>query len=347
MHQAIKNAFVAAVAVATTVTVMQVASANFLPPSVNDKELQQSHSAVWAPVMESLPITPGDLMPLAQESVSSDSSQLDDLTALMDMQTQTAFGFLQPTLESSGVEPLGKANNSVAGSPHLASLEQSQAGDMSDYLPDQGLAPTREGPRQLPRDKNQSPSRHHGSQISRIEFDAPALAPMSHTIFCLKYRNDCKVDTTVSVESRVTLTSERWAEIERINTAVNRAIIPHPNTKGLAGEVWLISPRAGECHDYAVTKRHELLSLGWPEQDLLLSEVVTSWGEHHLVLVIRTSDGDFVADNLNPNIRIWSQTPYQWVRIQSPGNPLIWSKLANNAIAARPRTRASGQGNPS
>ena len=102
--------------------------------------------------------------------------------------------------------------------------------------------------------------------------------------------------------------------------------------------MWLISPRAGECHDYAVTKRHQLLGLGWPEQDLLLSEVVTSWGEHHLVLVIRTSDGDLVADNLNPSIRIWSQTPYQWVRIQSPGNPLIWSTLANTTVRARARS---------
>ncbi len=145
----------------------------------------------------------------------------------------------------------------------------------------------------------------------------------------------------------MTLTSERWAELERVNAAVNRAIIPQPNTKGLAGEVWLISPRAGECHDYAVTKRHELLALGWPEQDLLLSEVVTTWGEHHLVLVLRTGDGDFVADNLSPNIRIWTQTPYQWIRIQSPGNPLIWSTLANATVAARTRTRASRQTDPS
>jgi hypothetical protein len=69
--------------------------------------------------------------------------------------------------------------------------------------------------------------------------------------------------------------------------------------------------------------------------------------------VIRTSDGDFVADNLDPNIRIWSQTPYQWVRIQSPGNPLIWSTMVDSTVRAeararaRARARVSGQADPS
>jgi predicted transglutaminase-like cysteine proteinase len=97
----------------------------------------------------------------------------------------------------------------------------------------------------------------------------------------------------------------------------------------------LISPKAGDCHDYAVTKRHELMAQGWPARSLLLSEVETSWGEHHLVLVVRTSEGDLVADNLNGNIRNWSKTPYQWVRIQSPANPTFWSTVASKTIWAK------------
>lgn len=173
------------------------------------------------------------------------------------------------------------------------------------------------------------------SPIVRIQFNVPTLAPMKHTFFCLKYPGECKVHKTVFRGGPVRLTAQRWAELVRVNAAINRAIAPQPNTHGLAGEKWLISPKSGECHDYAVTKRHELHALGWPERDLLLSEVVTAWGEHHLVLVIRTSDGDFVADNLNPNIRRWSKTPYQWVRIQSPGNPSIWSTVASTTVWAK------------
>jgi predicted transglutaminase-like cysteine proteinase len=38
-------------------------------------------------------------------------------------------------------------------------------------------------------------------------------------------------------------------------------------------------------------------------RNLLLSEVVTSWGEHHLVLVIRATGGDLVLDSLFAQVR--------------------------------------------
>jgi len=169
----------------------------------------------------------------------------------------------------------------------------------------------------------------------RIQFETHVLAPMAHTFFCIKYPGECKVHKVVFRGGAIALTAKRWDELERVNAAVNRAIISHPNRAGLAAEKWLIAPKAGECHDYAVTKRHELLALGWPERDLLLSEVVTSWGEHHLVLVVRTKDGDFIADSLTSEILDWSRAPYQWVRIQTPENPTFWSKVASTTVWVR------------
>jgi len=92
---------------------------------------------------------------------------------------------------------------------------------------------------------------------------------------------------------------------------------------------WLINPARGDCNDYAVTKRHELLSRGWPSRVLLLSEVVTSWGKHHLVLVVRTRSGDLVLDNLTPQIKPWARTPYRWVRMQMPNSPRLWTTIAD------------------
>jgi predicted transglutaminase-like cysteine proteinase len=77
-----------------------------------------------------------------------------------------------------------------------------------------------------------------------------------------------------------------------------------------------------------VTKRHDLLALGWPSRALLLAEVVTTWGEHHLVVVVRAKEGDLVIDNLNANIRPWLKTQYRWVRVQSPQDPIMWSTVA-------------------
>ena len=123
------------------------------------------------------------------------------------------------------------------------------------------------------------------------------------------------------------LAPKRWSDLLEVNAKVNRNIRPERNVLGLVGEKWLLAPKSGDCNDYAVTKRHELLARGWPSRTLLVAEVVTHWGEHHLVLVVRTAEGDFVPDSLNPNIRTWSKAAYQRVRIQSTRNPRWWAKV--------------------
>ena len=63
----------------------------------------------------------------------------------------------------------------------------------------------------------------------------------------------------------------------------------------------------------------------------LLTEVVIPDGEHHLVLVVRTRQGDVVLDNLSANVRSVSQIRYQWVCAQSPANPMFWSTVSATA----------------
>jgi predicted transglutaminase-like cysteine proteinase len=165
-------------------------------------------------------------------------------------------------------------------------------------------------------------------QLEQISFNAPALAPMGHTRFCLQYRDDCESRGVDFRRRNIALTGERWNELSTVNREVNREIIPLRNTGGVLTERWLVSPPTGECHDYAVTKRHELLARGWPSRSLLLSEVLTGSGEHHLVLVVRLKDVDMVLDSLNPNVRPVALTRYQWVRVESPSNPKYWSTVS-------------------
>ena len=128
------------------------------------------------------------------------------------------------------------------------------------------------------------------------------------------------------------MTEKRWDDLKQVNKTVNASIVPEPNTEGLAGEKWIINPASGDCNDYAVSKRFELLKRGWPARTLLLSEVKTSWGEGHLILVVRTSVGDVVLDNLTPQIRPWTSAPYQWVRMQTPKNPNFWASLGSRSV---------------
>jgi predicted transglutaminase-like cysteine proteinase len=153
------------------------------------------------------------------------------------------------------------------------------------------------------------------------------LAPMAHVAFCVRYLEDCRP----GVGEAPLLTPGRLKELAATNAAVNRAIVPEANTGGLATERWLIWPARGECHDYAVTKRHELLQRGWPASVLLLAEVVVHSGEHHLVLVVRTVQGDRVLDNLRTNVTPWERLPYRWIKIQSPLNPNLWRRVSNLA----------------
>ena len=165
------------------------------------------------------------------------------------------------------------------------------------------------------------------SQLAQIRLTDPVHAPMAHVRFCLRYQEECAVHGIDFRRRNFALTAERWKELNAINREVNRDIVPQPNLGGLATEEWVVSPPAGDCNDYAVTKRHMLLARGWPSRALLLSEVVVPSGEHHLVLVVRMKDGDLVLDNLNANVRTVAMTRYQYqrLRIESPYNPKYWS----------------------
>lgn len=165
-----------------------------------------------------------------------------------------------------------------------------------------------------------------GVQTQRIVFDQPVLAPIAHTQFCMQHPADCEIRRSFRA-GPISLTTDRWTELVNINRTINRSIAPQRNLGGVMAEERLLSPATGDCNDYAVTKRHELLVHGWPSRALLLSEIVVPSGEHHLVLVVRVKEGDFVLDNLNYGLRPIASTRYQWVRAQSPENPKFWSKV--------------------
>jgi len=169
------------------------------------------------------------------------------------------------------------------------------------------------------------------SAIQHIKLEAPTLPPMAYTQFCVRYQDECR-KRPIFRGGAVKLTEERWADLREVNQVVNRGIIPENNELGLAGEKWLINPASGDCNDYAVSKRHELLARGWPARALLLAEVVVSSGEHHLVVVVRTRTGDLVLDNLNPQIKPWARVPYRWVRVQLPSSQKLWATVAARGV---------------
>ena len=68
-----------------------------------------------------------------------------------------------------------------------------------------------------------------------------------------------------------------------------------------------------------------------PRSALNLATAVTGWGESHAVLVVATADGDFVLDNLDPDVRRWDDVPYRWTKRQVAGRPFEWAMIRNIA----------------
>lgn len=146
------------------------------------------------------------------------------------------------------------------------------------------------------------------------------LAPLQFVKFCMNYPTEC--DTRAGEELALSR-DESLAALDEVNGRVNRSISPTVKSNEPLVARWTIGPAAGDCNDYAVTKRHELLAKGWPSSALRLAVVFAPEGGH-LVLVARVKDGDYVLDNLSQVVRPWNETSYAWVSIESTANPKFW-----------------------
>jgi predicted transglutaminase-like cysteine proteinase len=179
---------------------------------------------------------------------------------------------------------------------------------------------------------------HNPAGPASLVETSPSLAPFQHVRFCLRYPADCRSNQTE--EERIDLTPVTSELLERVNRVVNAAIVPAQKSSGNElQEVWAIAPYTGDCNDYAVTKRHELLRSGLPAKALRLAVVKTTSGSGHLVLFVATTRGDLVLDSLAETIVPWQSTNYQWMKIQSASDARIWHDVKVTGTSLSPSGR--------
>jgi predicted transglutaminase-like cysteine proteinase len=172
------------------------------------------------------------------------------------------------------------------------------------------------------------------NSVTSIVEASPTLAPFQHVRFCLRYPSECKSNPTEN--ARIDLDTQTTELLKRVNHSVNMSIIPTAKSYGSnLGDGWTIAPDMGDCNDYAVTKRHELLESGLPAKALRLSVVKTASGIGHLVLVVVTTKGDIVMDNLTEVIRPWQSTDYHWLKIQSATDSKFWYEIKGPAVVSQ------------
>jgi len=163
----------------------------------------------------------------------------------------------------------------------------------------------------------------------KIRFGELSATPSGYYAMCVGRPSLCRARAgrfATSPDGSVVLTGAAMDQLNAVNATVNAAIKPAYR------EAWTPEQPAGDCKDFAMTKRQRLIESGWPSSALPVAIVLTALGEKHLVLVARTSRGDFVLDNLADAIAPWTSPSYSWEKILSPTDDLVWRTVETSAL---------------
>jgi predicted transglutaminase-like cysteine proteinase len=152
------------------------------------------------------------------------------------------------------------------------------------------------------------------------------LPPFAYIQMCVKNPGLCqnRPGRLARAGAKVRMTKNLHAQLASVNAAVNRKIKPVRDGKI---DTWSINVSRGDCEDYVLTKKAQLLARGWPSTALSIAVVKTRWGEKHAVLVVDTTSGRYVLDNLNRNIVPMSRAPYRFLTMQVSGSGRTWRSL--------------------
>jgi predicted transglutaminase-like cysteine proteinase len=153
--------------------------------------------------------------------------------------------------------------------------------------------------------------------------------PIGWVEFCSVKPRECAGGPTEARD--VVLSSKAWKDLVRVNKWVNDTIKPITDL-----EHWGVVERwsypddgYGDCEDYVLLKRRMLLAAGWPREALLITVVRDKKDEGHAVLTVKTDKGDFILDNQNEDVLLWSETGYRFVKRQSQADANIWVSLGD------------------
>ena len=150
----------------------------------------------------------------------------------------------------------------------------------------------------------------------------------------LGFRNMCARDQDTCVPSAGTnqKASELSAEaatalLARVNSRVNHRI--SWQSDGQEDDWSRPNPARpqGDCEDFAIAKRDELIAAGFPAEDLYFAVGYMPRKGLHAVLVARTSKGDMLLDSLNERLVAWNKSPYIWLIRQLAATTPLWSTV--------------------
>ena len=166
--------------------------------------------------------------------------------------------------------------------------------------------------------------------VATGEFARP---PIGWVEFCAEHPVDCKA--AASMPRDVVLSNKAWTDLVRINKWVNDNVKPMTDLEhwGVVEKWSYPDDGYGDCEDYVLLKRRMLMHAGWPREALLITVVRDKKGDGHAVLTVKTDKGDFVLDNQEEQVLLWSDTGYRFVKRQSQSDPNAWVSVGDPRAA--------------
>ncbi|SDO64877.1 Predicted transglutaminase-like cysteine proteinase [Lutimaribacter pacificus] len=146
-------------------------------------------------------------------------------------------------------------------------------------------------------------------------------APKGAQQICQTYRWACAAQRARTLNS-----SAELALVLDVNTKVNTTTRAVPDaSQHRRAELWSLPTSAGgDCEDFALLKKRELVRLGVDPGRLLLATVLDRRRVPHAVLVYRSHKGDLLLDNLTDKVVNWRSSGYVFLRMQNPDSPDQW-----------------------
>ena len=169
-------------------------------------------------------------------------------------------------------------------------------------------------------------STNFASAGTTIIGNGPQLVMPGYRDWCLRHGAEC--DNNVREPRVIEYTPQVTRDMALINATVNlRVEYQFDEVQYHSGDYWEYpQPDAkgvlrGDCEDYAILKRKMLRDLGYPHRAMRIASLFTETGEGHAVLIVRTTNGDYVLDmyhNKKDPVVLWNQKKgYKWSGMES------------------------------
>lgn len=168
-------------------------------------------------------------------------------------------------------------------------------------------------------------SSHAGSFIPASR---SIMAPQGFSGACARYSWLC-----ANKGGKVLPDAQAKSLLSSVNREVNARVRPvHDRGR----DQWVLpTNNQGDCEDYALAKKKQLIDAGFPANRLAMTVVLDRRGNNHAVLMARLADGDYVLDNLSGSVKSWKSTGYTFLARQNFDNKRTWQVILTGPRAGK------------